>query len=112
MEMEQTTPFELHLLTNIVFFEGKYYFPEDKISPQITEKKFAVIEKGKEDKITLVPDLAIDVEAPIEKNQVLGTVSFMLEDKEIGKINLCSPEAVKKLTFPDYLVRFLTSLCR
>lgn len=96
------------LITDVNVIGGE----QDKISPQITEKKFAVIEKGKEDKITLVPDLAIDVEAPIEKNQVLGTVSFMLEDKEIGKINLCSPEAVKKLTFPDYLVRFLTSLCR
>lgn len=96
------------LITDVNIIGGE----RDKISPQITEKKFAVIEKGKEDKITLVPDLAIDVEAPIEKNQVLGTVSFMLEDKEIGKINLCSPETVKKLTFPDYLVRFLTSLCR
>ena len=34
MEMEQTTPFELHLLTNIVFFEGKYYFPEDTSGSQ------------------------------------------------------------------------------
>ena len=39
MDMEQTTPSELHLLTDIVFFEGKYYFPEDKIAYPTTEPK-------------------------------------------------------------------------
>lgn len=51
------------LITDVNIIGGE----QDKISPQIAEKKFAVIEKGKEDKITLVTDLAIDVEAPIEK---------------------------------------------
>ena len=84
----------------------------DKITPQVTEKKFVVVEKGKEDKITSVPELAIDVEAPVEKNQVLGTVKFMLGETEVGSINLCAPEAVEKMTFSDYLIRFITSLCR
>lgn len=84
----------------------------DKITPQVTEKKFVVVEKGKEDKITSVPELAIDVEAPVEQNQVLGTVKFMLGETEVGSINLCAPEAVEKMTFSDYLIRFITSLCR
>jgi len=84
----------------------------DKITPQVTEKKFAVVEKGKEDKITLVPELAIDVEAPVEQNQVLGTVKFMLGEAEIGSIDLRAPEPVEKMTFSDYLIRFITSLCR
>lgn len=84
----------------------------DKITPRVTEEKFAVVEKGKEDKITFVPELAIDVEAPVEPNQVLGTVKFMLGETEVGSINLCAPEAVEKMTFSDYLIRFITSLCR
>jgi len=84
----------------------------DKITPQVAEKKFVVVEKGKEDKITSVPELAIDVEAPVEQNQVLGTVKFMLGETEVGSINLCAPEAVEKMTFSDYLIRFITSLCR
>lgn len=84
----------------------------DKITPRVTEEKFAVVEKGKEDKITSVPELAIDVEAPVEPNQVLGTVKFMLGETEVGSINLCAPEAVEKMTFSDYLIRFITSLCR
>ncbi len=84
----------------------------DKITPQVTEKKFVVVEKGKEDKITSVPELAIDVEAPVEQNQVLGTVKFMFGETEVGSINLCAPEAVEKMTFSDYLIRFITSLCR
>lgn len=84
----------------------------DKITPQVTEKKFAVVEKGEEDKIASVPELSIDVEAPVEQNQVLGTVKFMLGETEVGSINLCAPEAVEKMSFYDYLIRFITSLCR
>ena len=84
----------------------------DKITPQVTEKKFVVVEKGKEDKIASVPELSIDVEAPVEQNQVLGTVKFMLGETEVGSINLCAPEAVGKMSFYDYLIRFITSLCR
>ncbi len=84
----------------------------DKITPQVTEKKFAVVEKGEEDKIASVPELSIDVEAPVEQNQVLGTVKFMLGETEVGSINLCAPEAVEKMSFSDYLIRFITSLCR
>lgn len=84
----------------------------DKITPQVTEKKFVVVEKGKEDKIASVPELSIDVEAPVEQNQVLGTVKFMLGETEVGSINLCAPKAVGKMSFYDYLIRFITSLCR
>ncbi len=84
----------------------------DKITPQVTEKKFAVVEKGEEDKIASVPELSIDVEAPVEQNQVLGTVKFMFGETEVGSINLCAPEAVEKMSFSDYLIRFITSLCR
>lgn len=84
----------------------------DKITPQVTEKKFAVVEKGEEDKIASVPELSIDVEAPVEQNQVLGTVKFMLGETEVGSINLCAPETVEKMSFYDYLIRFITSLCR
>ncbi len=84
----------------------------DKITPQVTEKKFAVVEKGEEDKIASVPELSIDVEAPVEQNQVLGTVKFMLGETEVGSINLCAPEAVEKMSFSDYLICFITSLCR
>ena len=84
----------------------------DKITPQITEKKYVVTEKGSEDKITLVPELAIDVKAPVEKNQVLGTVSFMLGETQVGSISLRAPEAVERMTFSDYFVRFIISLCR
>lgn len=84
----------------------------DKITPQITEKKFAVVEKGEEDKIASVPELSIDVEAPVEQNQVLGTVKFMLGETEVGSIKLCAMEAVEKMSFYDYLIRFITSLCR
>lgn len=84
----------------------------DKITPQVTEKKFAVVEKGEENKIASVPELSIDVEAPVEPNQVLGTVKFMLGETEVGSINLCAPEVVEKMSFSDYLIRFITSLCR
>lgn len=70
-----------------------------------------LLKKGEENSIETVTDLPIDVEAPVEKGQVLGSVKFYINKKEIGSINLCAEKEIKKMTFSEQLRRFIVSAC-
>ncbi len=82
----------------------------EEIMPQIPEVDSVLIEKGREGDITQTIDLAVDVAAPVEKGQVLGTVTFRLGDEEIGVYNLTSPEAVESLTFGIIFKRIIKAI--
>jgi D-alanyl-D-alanine carboxypeptidase (penicillin-binding protein 5/6) len=55
-------------------------------------------------------ELAANVEAPVEKGQVLGSVTLKLGEEELGKFNLTAAEAVGRLTFGQAFLRLLRSL--
>lgn len=84
---------------------------KDVIKPSIPDAESIIIEKGKENTVMQSVDIPIDVEAPVEEGQVLGTVTFTLEGKTIGTYELKSPETVCKLTFFEQFRRFLSSIC-
>lgn len=71
----------------------------ESITPQLPEINPVLIEKGRDADIMQTVDLAVDVAAPVEKGQVLGTVTFKLGDNIIGKYNITAPEKVDALTF-------------
>ena len=52
-------------------------------------------------------NIPVDVEAPVEKGQVIGTVTFTLGDEKIGEYNLTAGEAIKKIGFLDALAMLL-----
>lgn len=81
----------------------------ESISPKIPQAKPILIEKGREGDITQTIDLAIDVAAPVEQGQVLGTVTFMLDDETLGKYNLTSPEFVDKLSLKIVFMRLISA---
>ncbi len=85
---------------------------EEKISPEIPLVEPVLIEKGREGEITRTIDLAVDVAAPVEKGQVLGTVTFSLGDEELGKYNLTAPDSVNKLTFLIVFARVLKAVAQ
>ncbi|MEG2720557.1 MAG: D-alanyl-D-alanine carboxypeptidase family protein [Oscillospiraceae bacterium] len=85
---------------------------ETTLVPYIPDAITTIIEKGREKEITQVVDLVVDVEAPVEKGQVLGSVIFKLDDKEIYKYNLVSEKAILKLTFFESFKRIILSLCK
>jgi len=58
-----------------------------------------VVQKGRKDDITYEVALAEDVAAPVEKGQVLGRVSILLDDTEITSYELRAAESVEKMTF-------------
>jgi D-alanyl-D-alanine carboxypeptidase (penicillin-binding protein 5/6) len=80
------------------------------IAPALPENYSILVPKGKADTVKPYVDLALDVQAPVEKGQVLGKVTFKDGDTELGSLTLTSPEAVEKITYGDMLVRIFQSL--
>ena len=83
---------------------------DEKIKPEIPPAEPVLIEKGREGEITQNIDLAVDVAAPVEKGQVLGTVTFKLGDEILGEYNLTAPSNVDKLTFSIVFMRILRAI--
>jgi D-alanyl-D-alanine carboxypeptidase (penicillin-binding protein 5/6) len=83
---------------------------EEKITPEIPLADSVLIEKGREGEILQTIDLAVDVAAPVEKGQSLGTVTFRLGDEFLGEYNLTAPKAVGKLTFSIVFMRILMAV--
>ena len=56
--------------------------------------------------------LSENAEAPIEKNQTLGSVSLKIGNEEIARYNLVSDIYIEKTNIRHIIVRFLTSLAK
>ncbi len=82
----------------------------ESITPKIPQAQPVLIEKGREGDITQTIDLAVDVAAPVEQGQVLGTVTFRLGDEVLGEYNLTAPDSVKALTFSIVFTRILRAI--
>lgn len=85
---------------------------EDIIKPVIIGVAPITLESGLKSKIETVITLSEDVEAPVEKNQVLGRVQLKIGDKVISEYNLISEKAVEKTTLAHIMLRFLRSLAK
>ncbi len=80
------------LITNVNVLYGK----ENIISPVTKEIKPILIKKGAEDKITQRVDICLDVEAPVEKGQKLGTVYFETDGEIITSCPIISENYVER----------------
>ncbi|MBR2892732.1 MAG: D-alanyl-D-alanine carboxypeptidase [Clostridia bacterium] len=85
---------------------------EDIIKPVIIGVAPITLESGLKSKIETVITLSEDVEAPVEKNQVLGRVQLKIGDEVIREYNLISEKAVEKTTLAHIMLRFLRSLAK
>ena len=84
---------------------------ERKITPQIPPAMSVLIPKGRENDIVQNVELVAEVEAPVESNQTLGTVTLSLDGEVLGKYNLTSPHYVDRLSFKTVFCRLLAVLC-
>ena len=85
---------------------------EESIKPIITGVKPLTLKAGEKAKLKTEINLSENAEAPIEKNQTLGTVTLKIDDKEIAKYNLVSEKEVEKTNIGHIIVRFLRSLAK
>lgn len=82
------------------------------IKPIITNVKPLTLKTGQKSKIETVIDLCENVEAPVEKNQVLGLVTLKIGDEVISEYKLISENPVEKTKISHVMLRLLRALAK
>ena len=85
---------------------------DEAIKPVITGVKPLTLKAGEKSQLKTEVSLCENVEAPVEKNQTLGTVTVRIGDREIAKYNLVSEKEVEKTNIGHIMVRILSSLAK
>ena len=83
---------DMSLITNVSVLYGE----ENTIMPVIKETSPILIKKGAEEKIAQRVDICIDVEAPVEKGQKLGTVYFETDGETLGFCSIISEKSIER----------------
>ena len=68
-----------------------------------------LIEKGKESHISQEVSINNNIEAPIKKGDVVGKVSFKIDDKEVYSVNLVSDSNVDKINIFTMWAKIISS---
>lgn len=103
-----TPQIDKSLITDVNVLMGE----ERTLTPQIPSAASVLVPKGREDDIVQDVELATAVEAPVESNQTLGTVTVSLDGEVLGKYNLTAPHYVDRLSFGTVFCRMLSVLCK
>ena len=104
---ETVTPnFDSSLITDVNVIKGI----EQSVTPQVEKVLPMTLETGTGAKIQPKINLALSVEAPVEKGQLLGTLDFEIDGNVIASYNIVSPVEIRKINFGDMLMRLLRSL--
>ena len=82
----------------------------DTLTPYVKGNTYVLIKKGEEENVKQTVTLTENVEAPVTKNQKLGSVKFLLSGEVIAEVPLLAPEEIKKLTFSTSFKRMLNFL--
>lgn len=79
---------------------------EEKVLP-IYEKDYAYLLMNGESLTDIEKRLELpkEVQAPIEKNQVLGTLSYYHGNEKMGEVNILASQAVEAAKYIDYVER-------
>lgn len=105
---ETITPeIDKSLITKVNVIKGV----EEKITPALPDILPILILRGRKDDLEQTINMAVDVKAPVEKGQKLGSVEFSLDGEIVGEYVLTAPNSIAKLTFGVVLRRMLASLC-
>lgn len=90
-----TPEFDESLLTDVSVLYGT----KNEIKPIVEKSSSVLLEKGSETSVIQRVDLCIDVEAPVEKGQVLGTVYYEIDGAEIASSKIICDEYIGRKTF-------------
>lgn len=103
-----TVEIPAELITDVTVLRGV----ERSVSPQVNGLGQITLKTGEKADIETVVELPGDVEAPVEKNQILGTVKLKKGDETIKEYPLVCAHEVRKITFLDVVERFFTCLVK
>jgi D-alanyl-D-alanine carboxypeptidase (penicillin-binding protein 5/6) len=76
----------------------------NKVNLIAAETGWVTVTKGKENLVSVTPELPKFVVAPIQKNQVMAKVLIQNEGKVLKQVNLLSPVEVQKSILPSWPV--------
>lgn len=68
-----------------------------------------LIKKGKSKAISTDIKLNDNISAPVSKGQILGEITYSIDNEQISKVNIIAKEDVKKLNFVNMSVRTIES---
>jgi D-alanyl-D-alanine carboxypeptidase (penicillin-binding protein 5/6) len=106
---ETVTPqIDSSLFTQVEVLRGV----KESIRPVITGVKPIILKAGEKSQLKTEINLCESVEAPVENNQILGSVILKIADKEIAKYNLINENFVEKTNIGHIMVRILRSLAK
>ncbi len=80
------------------------------VTPTVTEKFFALLKKGDENKITQNFTLSEELVAPIKSGDTVGYVHIYLGEEELGVIPITAQSGSDELTYFVCLMRLVKSL--
>lgn len=94
--------------------------PEVKVKRGISESLTAnvgevlpvTLKKGESEKIEYSVEICQELQAPVEKNQLLGKITAKIGDDILGEYKLLSSSEIRKTTVFDYIGGFLKSLTK
>jgi D-alanyl-D-alanine carboxypeptidase (penicillin-binding protein 5/6) len=75
----------------------------NKVTLIAAEEGWVTVAKGKENSISVIPELPKFVVAPIQKNQVIAKAVIQNEGKVLKQVNLLAPLEIQKSLFPPWL---------
>lgn len=85
---------------------------EKSITPKVRDVKPVTLKKGESAKIQYTVELSEDVNAPVEKNQLLGKITARAGESIIGEYGLVAENEVRKTTIFDIMSGILKSLTK
>lgn len=68
-----------------------------------------ILEKSNSSEINQEIEINENIEAPIEKNQVLGKVNFYIENELVSSVNLIAENEIEKITTLNLLKQITSS---
>lgn len=82
------------------------------VRPKLSEVTPLTLKTGEKDKIEVVTDIASDIEAPAEENQILGKVTVKIDGKSVAEYNLICENHVGRINLWVIMARFIKSLSK
>jgi len=71
----------------------------DMVEPEAVVSGNLLVPKGKEKEVKSTATMSDTLEAPVEKGQIIGKITYKLGDETLKECNICAKTAVPKIDF-------------
>ena len=82
----------------------------DSVKLECNVSSKIVVDKGNGAKITTEIDLPDKIDAPVEKNRKIGTLTYLVNSKKVQSFDICAGDSVQKTSFGALLEYVFASL--